>query len=167
MSFDATVAVAPWALGVGALVVLMVVPVLVIAVVVVVAKRASPHAPDPSALGSRLAGIPATLTAATQNFGGSGLRQGGVRGTAVVQHAVDTTSQVNRQPVIDLVLDVARPDGSTTRIQHRSVVPNTALHRLAPGSLVVVYHDPADLGRLLVAWDEPPPPTGPLPGFGG
>lgn len=167
MLVEPSVALIAWWLGAGVIVMLVGVPILVVAVFLVVANRIGPQLPGQAALGDRLAGLPSTLNAAVQSIGGGGLREAGLRSTAIIHRAVDTTSQVNRQPVIELMLEVDRPDGSTVMVQNRSVVPHTALHRLSPGVRIIVYHDPVDLQRLLVAWDELPPPAGPpAPGPG-
>lgn len=44
-------------------------------------------------------------------------------------------------------MEVGRPDGPAVTVQNRSIVPSTALMRLAPGTRLVVYHDPADPQR--------------------
>ena len=47
-----------------------------------------------------------------------------------------------------------QPGGPSVQVKNRSIVPNTALMLLAPGTRVFVSHDPADPQQLLVAWDE-------------
>jgi len=156
-------ALAGWRPGVGFVVLVVLGPLVLTVAIFVIVHRFTRTLPNQPSFGERLSSLPSTLNAVTQSMGSTGLRQSGRRTTAVIRSARDTTAQVNRQPVIDLVLDVEQFGAAPVPVHNRSIVPNTALMLLAPGTRVVVYHDPVDPQQLLVAWDEPADPGRPDP----
>lgn len=62
----------------------------------------------------------------------------------------ETGTYINRQPRIMLRLRVRLPGGEESVVEHRQVMPVTALHKFTPGSSVAVKVDPGGSGRVLL-----------------
>ncbi|MFW6051708.1 MAG: hypothetical protein ACODAU_11060 [Myxococcota bacterium] len=78
------------------------------------------------------------------------LLQTGLDGTAKIVSAQETGQYINMQPQVQLVLDVAHPNGQGYQVTTLALVSQLNMPRVQPGADVPVKIDPADPQQVAV-----------------
>jgi hypothetical protein len=76
----------------------------------------------------------------------------GVPGQAQIVAMAQTNMMVNRQPVVELQLQVTTPQHGTYAVTKREVVPLIMLGRLTQGQPLAVKVDPGNPQNLVIVW---------------
>ena len=93
------------------------------------------------------------------------LRRDGVPARVTVRAFAPTTTRINKQPVVEVELDVEAPQGHARVVRRRFVIEALAAGRLAVGQQLEAKLSPDDPDAILVdAWTPPGPPIDPTYG---